>query len=397
MPLSKTPFLTCLLIAVAVLAAGPAAAHQPPANLHLVGDHWTAWNPPAPPEGIDVHVVAKGDTLWDLAQRFYGDPYLWPQIWERNRWVEDAHWIYPGDPLVLGVEIVPIEELAAQGDMLQGDAGGGTGVGDGAGDEDRFSLDRSVGPPVALGSSDDIHCSGFIGAVDEAFDRRIIGSEFENLAPRLSKVATTAGYGTVDAVKLDLSTGDIVYVDGGAAAGVYPGSIYTVISPREVIAHPVSRKDVGRFYRYLGRVRILSVQEETAIGEISHSCHPTLVGSLLREFEPEPVPLARRLPMRGVNDPSRWDSFDEAPVIVRSVEGIVTLGQDHVVFIDRGAEHDVVPGDIYTIYRMNAPGIPPVVIGELGILSVDGQTSLAKILESRYSIHVGDRLESRAR
>ena len=26
------------------------------------------------------------------------NPYLWPQIWDQNRYITDAHWIYPGDP-----------------------------------------------------------------------------------------------------------------------------------------------------------------------------------------------------------------------------------------------------------------------------------------------------------
>lgn len=30
------------------------------------------------------HLVAKGDTLWKLAQRFYENPYFWPQIYQSN-------------------------------------------------------------------------------------------------------------------------------------------------------------------------------------------------------------------------------------------------------------------------------------------------------------------------
>ncbi len=140
---------------------------------------------------------------------------------------------------------------------------------------------------------------------------------------------------------------------------------------------------------------MLSVQEETAIAEIVHGCDPIMVGAALQPFEDEPIPLARRPRMRGFNDPVRSD-LDAAPAIVRSMANLVSLGQDHVVFIDRGSEDDVVPGDIYTIYRLNDPGLPPVVIGELGILSVQERTATAKILESRYSIHLGDRLDFEA-
>ncbi len=55
----------------------------------------------ATPEGAKVHTVVPGDTFWALAATNLGNPYLWPQIWEKNQYVLDAHWIYPGDPLVL--------------------------------------------------------------------------------------------------------------------------------------------------------------------------------------------------------------------------------------------------------------------------------------------------------
>lgn len=386
--------LSGLILALVLVPSTLLAADRPPENLHFVGDHWTAWNPPTPPPDAQVHIIQRGDTLWDLAARFNGNPYLWPQIWEKNQYILDAHWIYPGDPLIVGLEVAPADQLSEQEP--------GTGI---PGEEEPFSEPiegvetavQAAGEPVPWGAESDIYCSGYIGDLEETFPYIIVGSEYEQLGPDPTIVFQRQGlagsYRRLQTARYNLTVGDIIYLDGGRTRGLSPGQVFTVIQPREEVFHPLTRQLYGRYYHYTGRVRVLSVQQDTAIAEIVQACDPVLVGEPLRLFEPEPVPLGRPTAMRPVNFPAPAETLQSSPVIVFTQDKLVSLGEDHVVHIEGGEDRGFTPGDIFTVYRINRDGFPPVVLGEVAILSVHQRTSLAKIIESRYPIFVGDRLE----
>lgn len=49
----------------------------------------------------EVYVVKKGDTLWDLSEHFYLNPWQWPDLWRTNPEIMDPHWIYPGNKLIV--------------------------------------------------------------------------------------------------------------------------------------------------------------------------------------------------------------------------------------------------------------------------------------------------------
>jgi len=49
----------------------------------------------------EFYNIRRGDTLWDVTGRFYGNPWQWPQVWSYNPDVTNPHWIYPQERLRL--------------------------------------------------------------------------------------------------------------------------------------------------------------------------------------------------------------------------------------------------------------------------------------------------------
>lgn len=401
-----------LLLASPVAADGP-----PPRDLKLVGDHWTAWNPPDYKPGPGVYIIQRGDTLWGIAQRSLGDPYLWPQIWEQNQYILDSHWIYPGDPLLIsgivttipgtdtGVASAPLdqpgatepsaEEIGENADDPFATALEGKTSEQGDAEEGSYRDSSLSKVPEPLGSESDIYCSGYIGPLDEQFPYTISGSEYEFLTPTLNpqRGKEIQGiYGKVDTEKVGLAPGDIVYLDGGSADGLSAGELLSAVAVKDKVVHPLKGNIVGQFYRHLGRIRVLTVQEKTSIGEIVRACLPIKIGTKLKLFQPEPVPLRRRTAMRPPSFPAPQEELANSPTIIKSFDDVVAVGRGYLVYIDHGEAQDVLPGDVFTVYRQGRRGYPPIVLGEVGILSVTENTALGNILESRYTIHVGDAL-----
>jgi hypothetical protein len=389
------------VIATAAFAQ-PQSSH-PPRELHRVGDHYTPYNPPDPasyPAGAKTHEIKAGDTLWALAQQYYGNAYLWPQLWESNTWITDAHWIYPGDVLLVEGEAAAAAVVAKQDgsaaaaeesesrSTLASTATGSPMT------QPTFTTDTSGGGiavariererrPIPLATEADIYCYGYIGRPDEPLPNAI--ESFEDVEvkylPRAVETPASA------------STTDLVYVHGGSSTGLVAGETYLAVMPEELIYHPTTGDLIGRRYLYVGQVRILCTEGERSRAMVVQSCREIPVGARLKPIPQLPIPIARVPDLPAWCDPP---SGRTTGTIIDSREWTLGLVEGNLVQIDLGSENQVQPGDFLTVYRPSQRSDQPrQVLGEIGVLTTEPRTATAVVITVRRELFIGDFVEMR--
>jgi hypothetical protein len=330
-----------LLLGVLVLVAGMAYAQGTQETAGLLD------------EEMD-YIIKKGDTLWDISERFYKDPFLWPLLWQQNQYVTNPHWIFPGDRIRLYPYKLLIKEI---------EPGVGAPVPPGR---------PLPAPPgeVVLRSYPEAFMSGFItdeldaaGCIVGARDERTMLSEM-----------------------------DQVYLTFKKGLDVSPADQYTIFRIEGPIIHPITGHEIGKKVLILGRLQVTTTDGPVKTAEILQSYDPIYRGDRLMMYIP-PVDAL----------PTLTFGKREYGWIVAAMESERSdFGDGDIVYIDRGANDGMRPGHLFEILRAGDWVIDPMskekvklpddVIGRLAVIGTQPRTSTAVILSSRVPVHVGDEI-----
>lgn len=356
----KYSVVVLVLTLLPCFAASQSVA-PPPQPLHMVGDHWTPYDPPSDfPEGSQVHTIVTGDTLWDLAQTYLGDPYLWPQLWERNAYIKDSHWIYPGDPVVIDLAIQEPEPIFDE-DIPEAIA-----------EPIQQPEEVAGGIPFPLASSAEIYCFGKLIKDESIFPFSVLSGERIQYQDHFSE-------------------SDILYIDGGIEQGVQAGDRFFILHATDKVKHPVSNSSLGHAYPYVGQLKILCAQENTSIAEVTFACDFISLGDKLLPFRPIPVPLVIE---PDVSDRCDVPNGNATGYVIYSKDRVMESASGQLVMIDLGEADGLYPGQFATVFRENpVKGMPRMVIGEIGVLTVEEEYSTAIITRGWSPVFMGDSVE----
>jgi hypothetical protein len=304
------------------------------------------------------YIVREGDTLWDITDHFYEDPYLWPAVWGHNDHISNPHWIYPGDPIYLASIA---GRYLADAAMAPGQAAVRPAP-SAVPDISTMYISRRVADTALLSAE----ATGKAGWVVAARDNKFL-----------------------------LAQGDEVYLQLPEGADASYTGPYQVLRGLREIRHPQTNKKMGTLYGILGYVRAAAQpQDGVARGMIIISQYAIEAGDLIRKGAPPPREI--------------YSNFSKRELDGYVVAGLRTdhlLSEYDVIFIDQGVEEGVQAGDTFWVLeparKVDNPSgsgkltLPDTRMAVVVVIHAEKKTATALVTNSHCVFSAGDRIRAR--
>jgi hypothetical protein len=322
----------------------------------------------------EVHTVSKGDTLWDLSQRYLGSPWYWPKVWSYNPEIANPHWIYPGNL----VRFFPSgEEVPTQVEV-------------GTGPEEEVEAPERL-PEENTGVS----VAGKIGYTPKKEAR------FSNVGFVTPKELEEAG--VIDSSFSEhtlLSYPDTIYIKFKRRADARVGDRYVIYKTRSEVVHPITGSRFGYLTQFLGMVRVIALSDKLITALIENTSDEVSRGDLIGPVGEQSAK----------NVAAKTNEREVKGFIVATMDPNVTmLGEQHLVVIDKGSSDGVQPGNTFTVTRqydgshmdINKPaetesGMPIEDFASCMAIDVKDKATTCMITRSLSDLVIGDKVIMRA-
>lgn len=236
-----------------------------------------------------------------------------------------------------------------------------------------------------------------------------------------------------DFQRVELGTNEAVYLNIGSKQNVARGNKFLVFRKARFVYHPAEQslslanfagkelpghlmpeggflddggyflkqgRPMGFLIRVLGRAEVVDVGENESRAILVDAFEPMRNGDSVMAYQEQTPPLVSA--GKGKTGGEAIEGY-----IVASKYPPSSLGRLDIVYIDKGSDHNVSPGDRFEVYvapeydenrkwAFKQKELPTLKrrIGELRVLSTQKETSTVVVVESSKEMKVGDRIRS---
>jgi hypothetical protein len=236
----------------------------------------------------DVYTIKKGDTLWDISSKFLKDPFLWPKLWERNPYITNPHWIYPGNPIRLtAVEPMKKEEPQRVAEEKPKEA-----VKEPEMKEPEVEKVESPPPPSVEKKQEEV------AEMKPELKPEVKPAPVEPKPVYFPEIRSAGFMSDLDyrgvGIVLEskegkniMSAGDIVYLTLKTSESILIGNKYTVFRASEEIKHPITDKRIGRKYNIIGNVQLIDRHGNFFTAKVIESFDGIMRGDFIQPYSKE--------------------------------------------------------------------------------------------------------------
>jgi chemotaxis protein MotB len=181
-----------------------------------------------------------------------------------------------------------------------------------------------------------------------------------------------------------LGSRDVLYLRLKNPGDVAPGDLFTIYKRVHKVFHPTTGQYLGHLVNRLAVVQVSQIDKDLTTVQIIRAYAAVSPGDPVMKFVP-PTDEGAAVDQLSVGD------VEGRVVELQSNMGRMNLvAQRNIIYLDRGREDGIRPGDRMDLVRSGG-GLPQRVVGELKILSIEDRTATALITKSISRILKGDR------
>jgi chemotaxis protein MotB len=181
-----------------------------------------------------------------------------------------------------------------------------------------------------------------------------------------------------------LGSRDVLYLRLKNSDEVVPGDLFTIYRRPRKVFHPTTGQYLGYLVNRLAVVQVIQTDKDLTTAQIIRAYAAVSPGDPVMKFVLPPDE-------RAADDQSSAD-VEGRVVDLQSNMGIMNLvAQRNIVYLDRGREDGLRPGDRMDVVRSGG-SLPQRVVGQLKVLSLEDRTATALITKSISRILKADRV-----